>query len=382
MARMPASKRDEFLGDVLSARAAAATGVTPKTTTERQKYWTHWCDLAASTKIDPFLPQGGIDPIERDIIASAFIARVRRGCFGRRRQVMVGTVSDALAAVSKTIQLAGQPSQLYRGENRYQLYIERIVEGYRRADPPSIPQLAVPVTVPVHAYTHSLKEEATPLKKDVDYLMVMAFYFLLRVGEYTQPKTAVINGQRVPATRTKQFSVDNVGFFKDGKLVPRTSPLQTLLECDLCTLKISNQKNGRMGETITQHSSGTDVCPVQAVARIVNHILANGGTGDTLLCHYYDDDEWKSVTSPIMVQAVREAAKQLELSKQGIDLDLIGAHSLRAGGAMAIKLHGYSDTTIMKMGRWTSLTFLQYIHNQIAHLSKDISKKYPLSSRL
>ena len=42
---------------------------------------------------------------------------------------------------------------------------------------------------------------------------------------------------------------------------------------------------------------------------------------------------------------------------------------------MALKLHGFDDTTIMKMGRWTSLTFLVYIHNQIAHLGKDISKK-------
>ena len=42
---------------------------------------------------------------------------------------------------------------------------------------------------------------------------------------------------------------------------------------------------------------------------------------------------------------------------------------------MALKLHGESNTTIMKLGRWTSLTFLQYIHHQIAHLTKDISTK-------
>ena len=42
---------------------------------------------------------------------------------------------------------------------------------------------------------------------------------------------------------------------------------------------------------------------------------------------------------------------------------------------MALKLHGENDTTIKKMGRWTSLTFLEYIHNQIAHLSTDLSKK-------
>ena len=35
---------------------------------------------------------------------------------------------------------------------------------------------------------------------------------------------------------------------------------------------------------------------------------------------------------------------------------------------MALKLQGYDDTTTEIFGRYTSLTFLQYIHNQIAHL--------------
>ena len=59
----------------------------------------------------------------------------------------------------------------------------------------------------------------------------------------------------------------------------------------------------------------------------------------------------------------------------GIDPDLVGVHSLRAGGAMALKLHGVDDSTIMKIGRWTSMTFLMYIHNQIAHINKDLSRK-------
>jgi hypothetical protein len=70
-----------------------------------------------------------------------------------------------------------------------------------------------------------------------------------------------------------------------------------------------------------------------------------------------------------------EITNTLELHKNGIDPDLVGVHSLRAGGAMALKLQGVSDTTIKKQGRWTSMTFLQYIHNQIAHLSKDLSTK-------
>ena len=46
---------------------------------------------------------------------------------------------------------------------------------------------------------------------------------------------------------------------------------------------------------------------------------------------------------------------------------------LRDGGVMSLKLSGKSDTLIMKFGRWYSLNILQYIHEQIAHLSKGVS---------
>ena len=40
---------------------------------------------------------------------------------------------------------------------------------------------------------------------------------------------------------------------------------------------------------------------------------------------------------------------------------------------MALKLNVYDDITIQKFGRWTSTTFLQYVHTQIAHLSKGVA---------
>ena len=130
-----------------------------------------------------------------------------------------------------------------------------------------------------------------------------------------------------------------------------------------------------MGQTITQHATGTNSCPVKALAYIVHDILSQGGSEASLLCAVCTSKGWIDVTATQMVAAVRGTAARLQLQKQAIDPDLVDAHSILAGGTMALKLHGYDDTTIMKMGRWTSLTFLQYIHNQIAHLSKDISRK-------
>ena len=250
-----------------------------------------------------------------------------------------------------------------------------MLEGYRREDPPSIPQLAIPIKVTNTCFEAAFTPSANANIQAGGCLILIAFYFLLRVGKYTQPRYIYRNGERIRASRTKQFSVGNVGFFKDGAIIPRNSPLQVLLNCDSATLKITKQKNGRMGDTIHQKAIQKNCCPIRALAHRVHHILANGGSDSTLLCAYKHNDEWRSVTSSEIIKMIRTVARELQLEKQAIDPDLIGAHSLRSGGAMALKLHGFNDTTIMKMGRWSSLTFLQYIHTQIAHLSADISRK-------
>ena len=72
---------------------------------------------------------------------------------------------------------------------------------------------------------------------------------------------------------------------------------------------------------------------------------------------------------------VRSAVRDLGLHRQGIKAEDVGSHSLRAGGAMAMKLNGCDLISIMKTGRWTSLTFLTYILNQIAHLGANVTQR-------
>ena len=245
----------------------------------------------------------------------------------------------------------------------------RALEGWRRRDPPAVPQLAVPVAVPNFIYASSRRSKA--LKKATGELALIAFYYLLRVGEYTAARSS-----SPTAKRTINFRIGDVGFFKNGHILPRSSPLHILRSADACTLKLSNQKNGRMGQTI-HHSAlkRSPLCPVRALAERVHHVLSHGGTTANLLCDYFDTDKkWYRVTSKHLITTIRSATEKLGLKSRGIDPDLVGVHSLRAGGAMALKLRGQSDTTIQKVGRWSSTTFLQYIHNQIAHLSVDLSE--------
>ncbi len=252
----------------------------------------------------------------------------------------------------------------------------------RRKDPLPVPQLAVPVQVVEMMYTLALKSGS---EKDlaVADLAILAFYYLLRVGEYTKPKFVTVNGEKKKATRTVQFRLRDVGFFAKDTLInfwelTGQKLLDSLLHCTGGVLKITNQKNGRMGQTIF-HEAIEDKLdgPTQALARRVHHIISNGGTQDSLLCQYKSDpsqDEWEFITSRDIVAALRTSVKACGLDKKGIDPDLVAAHSLRAGGAMAMKLQGIADTIIMKHGRWSGLTFLMYIHNQIAHISANLSK--------
>ena len=76
-----------------------------------------------------------------------------------------------------------------------------------------------------------------------------------------------------------------------------------------------------------------------------------------------------------MTAALQRAVTTLGLHKKGLTPNLIGSHSLRAGGAMAMYINGVPHDTIQKIGRWKSDTFLMYIHKQIAALSYGVSTK-------
>ena len=55
------------------------------------------------------------------------------------------------------------------------------------------------------------------------------------------------------------------------------------MTADSATLKISNQKHGRMGQKIHQESTGPDGA-VSCLARRVHHIISNSGSDAQLIC--------------------------------------------------------------------------------------------------
>eukprot|EP00957_Ditylum_brightwellii_P098777 7524520-Ditylum_brightwellii.AAC.1 len=130
-----------------------------------------------------------------------------------------------------------------------------------------------------------------------------------------------------------------------------------------------------MGQTIHHEAFTYTNCPINTLAHCVYHILHKGGTQESLLCEAHTKAGCTQITPLNMIVVLQQSVQNLGLHKASIDPNLIGAHSLYAGRAMALKLNRQSNITIMKLGHWSSLTFLMYIHNQIGHLSKDLSSK-------
>ena len=112
------------------------------------------------------------------MLFTAFAARVRTGAYGQGDQVGVQTVTKALAAISKTCQLVGKQSPVTQTEGKYILPVERIVEGFKRQDPPAIPQMAVPIDVPEAALALAYAV-GTNRTEAVGDLTIVAFYYLL-----------------------------------------------------------------------------------------------------------------------------------------------------------------------------------------------------------
>jgi hypothetical protein len=78
----------------------------------------------------------------------------------------------------------------------------------------------------------------------------------------------------------------------------------------------------------------------------------------------------------VVTALVRLAAVTTNLMAQGYDMrGRIGSHSLRASGAMLLKLQGAIDSTIMKTGRWSGTTYLTYIHSQIRALNAGLAAR-------
>jgi hypothetical protein len=274
-------------------------------------------------------------------------------------------VEKAMRHVAQTLILArfDDPRRTY-GSKELDLPFRHLLKSYKDKDPAPKLQLALPVAAVEYAGA-SHQASNTPLTRATADLITTAFFFLLQVGEYAMPKANV-------RTWTIQFCLQDVTFQTNGVVLPHTYPLAQLLLAKSVTLFMDNQKNGQHGATIHHTVCPGWFCPVKALAWRVAAICLQNCPPSTPLSSVQPGIH--VVASHITV-LIKQATIDTNLISQGYDLQRIGTHSLRASGAMALKLQGVDGLLIMKIGRWTGLTFLTYIHSQIGAFNTGLARR-------
>ena len=341
------------------------------TSETKEKYWSHWHDFTEERGFRPHLDGPGDDPDGQTILR--FAVRVRRGSYGRGRVVRVQTVEKALAAVSEGFDMDRRHrlrNPVLIDGSRREPKLKLLLQGMRREDPPKSSKLAVPIDVIDWLLKYYGGNQGM---NQIARLCAVAFYYLLRVGEYT------VTGRA--DTLTQQFRLRDVTFRIGARIIPQTAPLAALKLATSATLTINNQKNGVRNQAISHDASDDATNPVAQLAEIVHHIRSNGGTDDDLICTYFNEYGQKChVTDGRINTAIKKAVVGTGLISQGYSIESVSSHSLRAGGATALKIAGADDLTIRKYGRWRSSTFEDYIHEQIQLFAKGWSTKMAVRS--
>ena len=310
----------------------------------RATNWRWWSQHCTECGIYPWLRD--IAPATQSQLLLGFATRTRTGHFGKGQQVGSQTVEKALHHVAQAFVLEGYPD--FRriagsGGSDLALPFTHLLKSYQDKDPVPRPQAALPVNAIKLASAACLDPIATPRDRAVANLIVIAFFFLLRVGEYTRPHDRVV-------TRTVQFRVCDVRLWQGQTLLPPHNNPSTLAAASSVTLTVDNQTNGQRGDTVAasfkvskagaapngkQDHWRLYINPRLYVAQRGGHrhVLGHDGTHEGRNRAY--SEYWKKVGTTRLLMD---------------DLTRVGAHLLRASGAMALWLSGHSPEAIMKMG--------------------------------
>jgi hypothetical protein len=176
-------------------------------------------------------------------------------------------------------------------------------------------------------------------------------------------------------TRITPFTIGDITLWNNNTPLDPTLPESYLLQhCTAATFQLDNSKTGARNATIHHYSTGSPICPIAAIVRRLSHIYCHTRDKSTLFAAYYQPNASKWHLTPSHVNTFpKQTAATMPLHQLNIPISRISSHSLRAGGAVALHLNNVPAHTIQIMGRWSSDTFMTYIHSQLSSFALNLS---------
>lgn len=304
--------------------------------------------------------------MERVLLFLAFAESLRRGEFHSGRPVSGEEIARALRECGQLMVSHGlaDPRRQHPSDHSLDPAITQYLRAVKATDPPALPQQALPSST-IRWIISNLGNHQSMRSRITAHLISLAFFFLLRVGEYTPSP---------PGRRTIPLRKQDIRLWHNGVLLDNDAPDHILATATAVTLCLENQKNGHK-HAVLHHTTSNDpnLDPVRSAVVLISALRHLPQT--TPLGSFVLDGLRHQVTANDIRAAVRLGASYDNLQAAGFDLKRIGAHSLRSGGAMHLKLAGYDHDIIQKLGRWSSPTYLHYIQSQIGQLTAGVAER-------
>ena len=349
MASLPPTTRDALRRDARSVSLAMRSGVTIGRSTMALTYERRWLSFCQQFELDPHLASQP-DPVAW---LQVFACNVRDGRFSAsQRPVRSSTVAEALFFVAQTFSNLGLPDPRHVPfTDRIDPRLSRLLKSYAKTDPCPIRVKPLPVPL-LHRASDLALLTNTPDSLAAADLLWLAFFFLLRPGEYSGS-----------SSESHPFRLSAVQLWAaDVSVDPFTSPANLLLSCTFVALTFDTQKNGTRAEQIghgrTDHAFA---CPVRCVARRLLYLRSLSAPPSTYLCAI--GPSFRSLPTSTITHLLRDACVALG-NPYGLHPSSITARSLRASGATALLNRHVDSDTIRLLGRWHSDAMLRYLHLQ------------------
>ncbi len=242
------------------------------------------------------------------------------------RPVRSRTVEDAVRIVGQTFARMGARDPRLNSFGDVDIRLTSLYRAWKKDDAPPTRVKPLPISL-VHGAVHLARTANTPVTLAAANCLTIAFYFLLRPGEYA--------GTPPPCGR-RPFSVPG-----------------------------RPQKNGVRGETIGHARSGDPtLCPVLCLVSHLLYLRLAGAAPTTPLNATRPSPAaaWQYL-QPTAITAFVRAAVHLS-PDLGIHPSDVSARSTRAGGAVALMCAGIDSDRIRLIGRWRSNELYRYLHVQ------------------
>jgi hypothetical protein len=239
-----------------------------------------------------------------------------------------------------------------------------MLRSFTKDDPPPNRVKPVPIQVLRHIAYLAYRSRDPLLTATAD-MIILAFFFLLRPGEYT-----------ANTSDTSPFCLQDVQLFVGPtRLDLRQAADELISQATFATLTFTTQKNGVCNEVIGHARSGDlYLCPVLALTRRVLQLRQHRAPQHTPLATVYQDQIPVAILPCHITQTLRSAVQILGPGLGFLPSD-VSARCLRAAGATALLCANVDSCHIELLGRWHSDQMLRYLHLQAQPLMREFSKK-------